>query len=243
MLSGKPAWAQHFHDGCITILICIWLAQVLKLSLGLSGFIYVCLLVVLGMGINAFYRSFAGLRAWLRYLAVVPLLAVGMFLFASASGRYARASDVAVVQGQGVKNSIVMVMFDEFAVTSLLNGAGDIDAARFPNFACLKQSSTWFRDYSSTAEVTHKAIPAAISGIRPRANTSSTFADHPNSLFTLFGASHQMNVTEIITKLCPPSICSDSKVANAQRTSGSAQWAGLLRRLRSILWQRLDDSP
>ena len=242
MLSGKPAWAQYFHDGCITILICIWLAQVLKLSLGLSGFIYVCLLVVLGMGINAFYRSFAGLRAWLRYLAVVPLLAVGMFLFASASGRYARASDVAVVQGQGVKNSIVMVMFDEFAVTSLLNGAGDIDAARFPNFARLKQSSTWFRDYSSTAEVTHKAIPAAISGIRPRANTSSTFADHPNSLFTLFGASHQMNVTEIITKLCPPSICSDSKVANAQQTSGSAQWAGLLRRLRSILWQRLDAS-
>lgn len=241
-LSGRPAWAQHFHDGCITILICIWLAQVLKLSLGLSGFMYICLVVVTGMGVNALYRSFAGLRAWLRYLAIVPLLAVGMFLFASASGRYARASDVAVVQGQGVKNSIVMVMFDEFAVTSLLNGAGDIDAARFPNFARLKQSSTWFRNYSTTAEVTHKAIPAAISGIRPRTNMSSTFADHPNSLFTLFGASHQMNVTEIITKLCPPSICSDSKVANAQQSSGSAQWAGLLRRLRSILWQRLDAS-
>ncbi|MSO59927.1 MAG: hypothetical protein EXQ63_06340 [Ilumatobacteraceae bacterium] len=242
MLSAKPSWAMRFHDGCITILICIWLAQVLKLSLGLSGFMYVFLLVVIGIVLNALYRSFFGLRAWLRCLAIVPLLAVGMFLFASASGRYARASDVAVVQGTGIKTPIVMVMFDEFALTSLLNGAGDIDAVRFPNFARLKQSSTWFRDYSSTAEVTHKAIPAAISGVRPRSNASSTFADHPNSLFSLLGASHQMNVTEIITKLCPPNVCSGSKVGDAQRVSASANWTGLLKRLRSILWQRLDAS-
>ncbi len=242
MLRRKPSLATYFHNGCITILICVWLAQILKVSIGVHGFLYIFLLVVSSIGVSALYRSFAALRAWLRCLAVVPLVAVGLFLFTSASGRYALASENPVSRETGIKTPIVMIMFDEFALSSLLNGAGSIDATRFPNFARLNESSTWFRNYSATAEVTHKAIPSTMSGVLPKSGTSSTFADHPNSLFSLFGSSHQMNVSETITKLCPPSVCSGSKSLNAQSASASTKWSGLLRQLRSVLWQRLDSS-
>ena len=41
---------------------------------------------------------------------------------------------------------VVFVVFDEFSVASLMDESLHVDPVRFPNFASLAQTSTWFRN-------------------------------------------------------------------------------------------------
>jgi len=58
---------------------------------------------------------------------------------------------------------IVMVVFDEFADTALLNAKHQIDRERNPNFAALADDSTWYRNASSVADMTPRAVPGIVS--------------------------------------------------------------------------------
>ena len=80
-----------------------------------------------------------------------------------------RTANAAVARVHG-KPPVVLLILDEFPVDSLLRPDGSIDAARFPNFAALASTSTWFRNSSTIYDSTPKAIPASRSSpnLRPR---------------------------------------------------------------------------
>ena len=81
---------------------------------------------------------------------------------------------------------IVFVVFDGLSLASLLDSSGAVDAARYPSFARLARTSTWYRDTTTVADVTQLAIPAILTGRYPRPSRQvPTAADHPHSLFTL----------------------------------------------------------
>lgn len=110
------------------------------------------------------------------------------------------------------KAPVIILGFDEFPVTSLLDSKGRVDAKRYPNFARFAADSTWFPNTTGVHDRTTKAYPAILDGKLPDNNSLPTAADHPNSLFTVFGKDYDMsNVTESATRVCPPEVCKSRK--------------------------------
>lgn len=170
-------------------------------------------------------RRVRAIRVGLQYLAVVPILLCGLFLFGSATSRLLWEREAEAATGVRVEHPhpVVLVVFDELPLASLITSDGDINAERFPNFARLAAQSTWFRNATSLAPNTPVSLPAIESGLVPDAGALPTSTDYPRNLFTLLGASYQMDVTETITQLCPTSVC--------PRAGGASNGIGGLREL------------
>ena len=62
---------------------------------------------------------------------------------------------------------MVVILFDEFAGFALNGPDGRIDAARYPNFARLATDATWYRNATTVADYTERAVPALLTGDRP----------------------------------------------------------------------------
>jgi hypothetical protein len=78
---------------------------------------------------------------------------------------------------------------------------------RFPGFARLARTSTWYRNAVTVSKATERAVPAILTGRHVERGTLPIHADHPNNLFTLLGDSHELNVHEGLTRLCPARLC------------------------------------
>ncbi|HYN92839.1 MAG TPA: sulfatase-like hydrolase/transferase [Pilimelia sp.] len=102
---------------------------------------------------------------------------------------------------------IVLIVLDELPLLSLLDGAGRVDKARYPNFAALAGGSTWYRNATAVSGWTPYALPAMLTGRYPRTGAAPHYSRYPNNLFTLLGGSYDLRVQESITQLCPPQMC------------------------------------
>lgn len=151
------------------------------------------------------------LRTFVFWLSPILVLAPGSFFFNSNIRSLLK---VQVEEGGSLTNKIksaipvVMVVLDEFPLWALLKGDLDIDKARFPNFASLASHSYWFKNATAVNQFTPLAVPAILSGQFPQ-NSSSlpTLSNYPGNIFTLLQYSHDMQVLEPITQLCPEKLC------------------------------------
>ena len=110
---------------------------------------------------------------------------------------------------------------------------GRIDAARFPNFARLAATSTWFRGGSTIYDSTTKAVPAILDAKLPRPGTSPGFAGHPKNIFTLFHSlGYRIVASESVTPLCPPGVCRDPAPMRARACSTRLRGSDRPARLR-----------
>jgi hypothetical protein len=100
-----------------------------------------------------------------------------------------------------------LFIFDEFALDTLLNREGRIDARLFPNFAELARRSTWYPNARTVASYTVRAVPAIMSGrlpdggVQPSLSTS-TLPDNLCALLEQGG--YKLNAVEQITSFCGP---------------------------------------
>ncbi|RMH20789.1 MAG: hypothetical protein D6696_07300, partial [Acidobacteria bacterium] len=101
---------------------------------------------------------------------------------------------------------IVLVVFDELPLSSLVDAGGGIDRRLFPAFAELAATAAWFPDAASAAPTTVHALPAMLDGRPPAAEAVATAADHPTNLCALLRRSHRLYAHEPRTELCPPSL-------------------------------------
>jgi hypothetical protein len=104
---------------------------------------------------------------------------------------------------------VVFVVFDGLPLVSLLDAAGGLDRAAYPNFAALADTAWWFRQTTSVADRTEMAIPAILTGRYPRRGGVPTASAHPDNLFTSLAPSYELHVHEPMTRLCPPRLCPD----------------------------------
>ena len=102
---------------------------------------------------------------------------------------------------------IVMVVFDELSTSSLLNEQRLINAFRYPNFAAVAQDAHWFRNASTVAERSSRALPAILTGRYTEENVPPTAASYPENLFTWLGGNYELNAFESFTNLCPNELC------------------------------------
>jgi hypothetical protein len=157
-------------------------------------------------------RKLRVLRA-VAFTAVVAVLA-GLGLWGREPAPSQPAKRLADQRGGGLHGdrarppkTIVMVVFDELPLTSLIGTGDRIDGERYPAFARLADSATWYRGATAVHDSTALAVPAMLDGRYPRAGLRSDVYSHPANLFTLLSPSYEVNASEEATGLCPTSLC------------------------------------
>ncbi|MFM8973872.1 MAG: sulfatase-like hydrolase/transferase, partial [Actinomycetota bacterium] len=183
--------------------------QIVKGATPAGPGLLVAVALVTGALMTAARMRWAATATWLRVLALAPVLFGLIFLATSRVTDVVFRADAPVADVEVRRPSrVVMVTFDEFALTSLLDGAGRIDREMYPNLAALADGSTWYRNTTTVSPATTTAIPALLTGRLPgdQDDVPST-ATHPDNLFTLLGGTYDLHVQEAATRLCPTSLC------------------------------------
>ena len=210
LLAGmvRAGLRRLLHLAFVAALAAILAVQVLKRIGDLGAAVPLAVGALGGASAAVAYARARGLRAFLTALAPAPLVFLVLFLAASPVARLVFASETnARAAGVAADAPIVFIVFDELPLTSLLDARGAIDARRYPNFSKLARNSTWFPNATGVHDRTSKAVPAVLTGRRPRPGSLPIAADHPRSLFTLLGGSYRMNVFEEATSVCPDDLC------------------------------------
>lgn len=144
-------------------------------------------------------------------IALVPAgIIVPALFFADPGIRGALAPPTArlVTPALARTSPIVIVVFDEFPVLSLLDAEGQIDAALYPNFAELARDGSWFSEASTVSSQTVWAVPAIVTGRYPTAvGAVPTLRYYPENLFTLLADRYEMFVFGRFLQLCPENTC------------------------------------
>ncbi len=192
---------------------------ILKLPEGIPGTLLVGAAVLLAWLSRRAYLRIRPVRVYLTILSPAILIVPILFLTGPSVRRIitpAKPQGVALANGQ-TDTPIFMVVFDELPLRSLLDRRGDIDSVRFPNFADLAGRADWYRRTTSVSYSTQYALPAILTGNLPQADHSflPTLAHYPDNLFTWLRNSHQLNISESITHLCPD--CPESKPGHLRR--------------------------
>ncbi|MBW3621061.1 MAG: sulfatase-like hydrolase/transferase [Actinobacteria bacterium] len=117
---------------------------------------------------------------------------------------------------------VVVLIFDELPLASLLSGPETIDARRFPNVAALVAESVWYRNATTVTDRTSHAVPAILTGERPARDSLPVAAHHPRSLFSLLAPTHDVHAVEPATALCPPDVCGSGGTTSGSAPAGAA---------------------
>jgi Sulfatase len=164
------------------------------------------------------YARLETIRLFVSFLAPAVLIVPAIFVFRVADTVTTTDRDEALLIGSAsVPAPVIMVVFDEFSLTSLLDPLGGINAARFPNFARLARRSTWYRNATTVASVTQAALPALLTGRYPGPDPLIDRSSRVGNLFSLVAGSHTMDVEESYVPLCPPWICVDESAVTPSR--------------------------
>jgi hypothetical protein len=150
------------------------------------------------------YWRFAAMRLLVSYAAVGGLLFPLLFLLRPPASLLVFPPDAQPVSTAEIKNPapVVMVVFDEFSMATLLDAQRQIDAEKFPHFAALAKEATWYRNATSMSGYTQFALPALLTGRLPR-NVPATYANFQQNLFTMLANQYELTVFEPYTTLCP----------------------------------------
>ena len=173
--------------------------------------------VLVGLAVAWAYAKGPVLRLWLRYLSPAPLVFVLLFVTVSPSSSLmlparpdTRTATPVRADPSKALPPVVMVVFDEFPLMSLLDSQGEIDPRVYPNFAEFAARSTWYRNATGIGGWTPYALPAMLSGRYPggdRKSAAPNLSSYPDNLFTLFGHHYNLEVFETVTELCPADKC------------------------------------
>ncbi len=179
---------------------------------GLPWWGYGAIAVAAGSGVVYAYHRFANLRWVLRIGVVVPLIGIGLFLLGSRTSALVLPSEPPAASAVGFPADappIVMLVFDELPLASLIDGDGQIQSGPYPNLARLAAEGTWYRDTTTVASHTTYAVPALLTGTTAAAGSLPTYADHPDNLFSWAEGGYDLRVVEPVTDLCPTEWCGD----------------------------------
>jgi len=129
---------------------------------------------------------------------------------------------------------VVLLVLDELPGDALLDARGRIDPVRYPGFAALRRTGTWFPNAHTVFDDTRQAVPLILDGRRPRRGGSRSRRDHPSTIFDVLGQrGYRIVADEEATALCPPRWCPGAPARNPD-TVGNLR-AGRARRLRRFV--------
>jgi hypothetical protein len=251
-LAGERA-RRLVHLAMVTGLLAVIALEVGKNLTSVRGPALVAIGVLGGLAGGLAYANWPGLKLWLRYLAPAPLVFALVFLLISPVSKLVLPQPGGTVDANapGVRikpeHPVVMMLLDEFPMTSLLDAKGQVDARLYPNFAKLAGQSTWYRNATAVSGLTQWAVPAMLSGRYPtkaEAEASPTAAQYPDNLFTLLGRSYPIEQQQVVTQLCPADVCKATKDSGPSGAGLKTTLRDSARVFKRIVWPRdADENP
>lgn len=207
LVSKDVQWGLHL--GLMTVVGGCFLLQLLKDYIEWpAGLLIALSLIIAAAGVFA-YSRWRFPRAFMDVLTAAPVLILVVFFFFSSTSRLVLPREQPDPVDVEITNPapVVMVIFDEFPVSSLMTADRRLDASRYPAFAELAAESTWYKNATGAAAYTPLAVPALLAGREPSHDDLPIAADYPHTLFTLLGGSYRLQVMEGATRLCPEDLC------------------------------------
>ena len=206
-----------------TLLIAAILLPALDRALGAAPWLELCLALLAGSIGALFLDRWKTAKQLLKILLPVLIIFPAIFMLRPGMSKIWMPGTVDAIPATNATTPIVLLIFDELPLASLLAEPQVIDQHLYPNFAELAGESTWYYNSVTASDFTVLAVPAILTGQEPVPGQLPLAPEHPDSLFTLLGDQYTMNVAESVTQVCPPRLCDDTR-------RGSGVWA----RLRSL---------
>lgn len=210
LISREAQW--YFHLFLIGLLGACFALQLIKDYIDWPAGVLIAISIALSLAGVLLYARWRFPQAFMDVLSIAPIVILLIFFGFSSTSRLILPREQPDPVDVNVENPVpvVMVIFDEFPVGSMMTPAERIDPTRFPAFAELASHSTWYRNTSAAGAYTPLAVPAIFSGQQPNHENLPIAADYPRSIFTLLGGSYQLQVMEAATRICPDQLCPDA---------------------------------
>jgi hypothetical protein len=214
-----PRAQELLHLAFCAFFAALIVLEVLKRVTDLSTTVSLLLAVAGGGALAALYARGQGVRTFLTVLAPAPIVFLSLFLAGSPIQKLSLESEARAGALPTISSTtpVVLIVFDELPVSSLMDERGEIDPVRYPNFAALAADGTWFRNATTVHEHTTEAVPSIMSGQDPQQGRLPLLQDHPDNVFTFLGGSYAMHVLEPVTQLCPSDLCPRASESFAER--------------------------
>src|SRR3954468_1533931 len=205
LVSENVGWVVHLV--LIFVLTLLLMSQIARKLIEPSGGAII-LAALLEGALTALYARSEQLRSIVSLFSPLPLLVLALFLFNTPAHKIVFPGSTAAANVT-VKGHVpvVVVAFDEFTGTSLLARDNRIDAKQFPNFAALTKDGRYYRNYTAAADETTRVMAGLMTGDMWHEHAIPIAAEYPHNLFTLFGKSYRMRVSEEATDFCPVKLC------------------------------------
>ena len=196
---------KALHGFLTAVLVAVILLPILKRCHRIPGTLQLAASIVLSIGFLLCYLRYRPVRMFLTLLAPTVLIFPALFLINPHIGKLVWTATTRETHPVAVEATtpVVVIVFDEFPLLSLLDEHRQIDAARYPHFAALARDAVWFRNATTVHSQTMQAVPAILTGNYPDSSRLPILADHPHNLFTLLEGSYDFQVQESATRLCP----------------------------------------
>ncbi len=187
--------------------------NVLARGLDLDGLAIAVVASLIGAVVAVLLTRVRAGHLLLQYLAVANIFFLVAFLLMSpVSALVSEEVDADALGSVSVPvppGAVVVIVFDELPLSTLMRTDGTINAERFPAFARLAAGSTWFRNASSPHNRTERAVPAVMTGNVLDRRTMPTYEALPRNLLALMGTAVPVERYEALTDLCPRDTCEE----------------------------------
>lgn len=230
LLIAAVGCVQILSNAAAKLLISIFAGMLASLwTMGIASVLpaifAIAIAIVFGSVMGRCYFIFPRLREVLQILGLIsPVIVVFFLAFTPIKNLILPERGF---EGDAIarsKTPIVFLLFDELSLAAITTPDGEIDAGRLPNFARLERISTWYRNTTTVSTMTHRAVPSILSGMRSTEDSQPVIREFPKNLFTLLGASHAINASEVYTRLCPTKFCPKSGSAAQIEFNGLAMY-------------------
>lgn len=227
------SWARRTHLTVVAGLGFLFVIQVVDI-VGGHWIIPTVIAIVAAVGLTVAYDRLEPVRSAASVLGATPLLFVSLFLFVSPTSDLVFPDDVAAVElddlldtddlapvddtvdGEDAPSmearlaerfpSVHVLILDELPMATLLDENGEIDRARYPNFARLDDTSHLYTNATTVGFTTERAVPAILTGQYASA-PAPIYTQFPQNLYVLLGDIYDATESDPLVDLCPREIC------------------------------------
>ena len=230
----RPSWMRPAIAAPTGLLAAVIALQAVR---GLPAVVATTLALAAGAAVGWAYIRFRAVRSFAMLLSAAAVLVPALLVLDSRVRQSAASPNQALTADlgdTGARAPVVLVIFDEWSLTSILDSEGAIDRERLPNLASLADRATWYPNATAAADVSELAVPAMLTGRKAEQGRLPTLAEQPVNLFTVLAPSHDIYAVEPITSLCPP----ERNLLTRQRASFRRRFDLLIADL-TVVWLNL----